>query len=623
MLIHRINVKGEMGFELAFGKTNILLGENKTGKSTFMKLMFYGLGTYIDDFIVEISKQQFCDYVELDIELKTGLKYRVIRKLPYSDTVIMIPINNDGSLDNENMDAMSIEEYSDYLLSQEGYDAQTVSYGNNKKATLRFYFLLRAIFVDQETTAYKIFSELGGKGRDYLNSVSLIKKAIIESLLGKDNHFIQKLRLELQNVLSQKRDINSNINYLITLIDQELNENKDFTNDIKKIENMMKVIAEEKRRITETEIQNLASLQNVRNEKIELEILKYNNNLLEVNNKLRTLKLEKADIEAVYESVKNELEQLKKMLIARQLLTQIPVEQCPICLSPIIKKPQTGEGCPYCNQTVKENDYDNISRFKKMLEESLIEADQAKESISSETLDLEKYKSDIESSLLQIREEHIKELKKLKSPIEEIINALRVRYDELSTQYSKISGFHKNLLNKQNLSRKKSELESQISSLRLELEDAEKNSMKDMKNVVLWQGLFDKCLKFVYKDVNKTYIDPEEYIPYVDDLEIRQNSSASLKVAARLSYVLSLFQLMDVEGADINHIGFVFFDSPKDKDLELPKYKRFLQKLNESEKGQVFLTASITEKAIYQEIFGEDTIIRELHENNKLLQYTK
>ncbi|WP_010245358.1 hypothetical protein [Acetivibrio cellulolyticus] len=623
MLIHRINVKGEMGFEMVFGKTNILLGENKTGKSTFMKLILYGLGTYIDNFIVEISKQGLCDYVELDIELKTGFKYKVIRKLPYSDTVIMIPINDDDSLDNENMDAKSIEEYSDYLLSQEGYDSQTVSYGNNKKATLRFYFLLRAVFVDQETTAYKIFSELGGKDKDYLNSVSLIKKVIIESLLDKDNHLILKLRLELQNALAQKRDVNSNINYLTTLIEQEINENKDYSNDAEKVEDMLKAIIEEKKSITESEIQNLANLQNVRNEKVELKILNHNKELLEVNDKLRALKLEKVDIETVFESVKNELEQLKKMLLARQLLTQIPVEQCPICLSPIMKKPQAGEGCPYCNQTIKENDYDNISKFKKMLEESLVEADQAKEGIASETSDLENFKVSLESSLLEIREEHIKELKELRSPIEEIINSLKIRYDELSTQYSKIGVFHRNLVNKQKLVKKKGDLDSQISSLRTELEEEEKNSMKDMKNIVFWQNLFDRCLKFIYKDVNKTYIDPEDYTPYVDDLEIRQNSSASLKVAARLSYVLSLFQLLDVEDADINHIGFIFFDSPKDKDIELPKYKRFLQKLNESEKGQVFLTASITEKEMYQEIFGQKAILRELYENSKLLNKLK
>ena len=51
MKINSIKVSGEYSLFYEFSRVNILLGENGTGKSTFMKLILYGLGVKIPDFI--------------------------------------------------------------------------------------------------------------------------------------------------------------------------------------------------------------------------------------------------------------------------------------------------------------------------------------------------------------------------------------------------------------------------------------------------------------------------------------------------------------------------------------------------------------------------------------------
>lgn len=51
----------------------------------------------------------------------------------------------------------------------------------------------------------------------------------------------------------------------------------------------------------------------------------------------------------------------------------------------------------------------------------------------------------------------------------------------------------------------------------------------------------------------------------------------------------------------INHLGFMIFDSPKDKDLDMDKYKRFLSLLNKVDNTQIFLTGSIVDEAVYKE----------------------
>ena len=57
MKIYNLNVNGELTLNSKFDGKNILLGENNTGKSTFVKLLLYALGVNINNFIEEIAKE--------------------------------------------------------------------------------------------------------------------------------------------------------------------------------------------------------------------------------------------------------------------------------------------------------------------------------------------------------------------------------------------------------------------------------------------------------------------------------------------------------------------------------------------------------------------------------------
>lgn len=58
MKIYNLNVNGELTLNSKFDGKNILLGENNTGKSTFVKLLLYALGVNINNFIEEIAKEK-------------------------------------------------------------------------------------------------------------------------------------------------------------------------------------------------------------------------------------------------------------------------------------------------------------------------------------------------------------------------------------------------------------------------------------------------------------------------------------------------------------------------------------------------------------------------------------
>ena len=186
MWIDSLKVTGEYHLEYNFGKTNILLGENGTGKSTFVKLLLYVLGVEIPDFIDEISKYRFCDWVYAEITTKTNNKFRIMRKLPNADMVMVTPYEN-GLLNDDDIRILNMEDYSNFLLDEEQYSKEKIGYGNGQQASFRYRFILRTAIVDQTTPHGKILSNLGGSGNDYISNQSVINKAIIEEILKRNN----------------------------------------------------------------------------------------------------------------------------------------------------------------------------------------------------------------------------------------------------------------------------------------------------------------------------------------------------------------------------------------------------------------------------------------------------
>jgi uncharacterized protein VirK/YbjX len=127
---------------------------------------------------------------------------------------------------NEEIIAFSTTEFSDYLLENEGYSVDKITYSKDRTASFRFYFLLRAIYVDQDTSAQSILSDLD-MGHDYFTSQPTIKKSIIEKLLGKDNSELQRIRLEIQNLTKLHTEMTERISFLSTESEEIESKNTD------------------------------------------------------------------------------------------------------------------------------------------------------------------------------------------------------------------------------------------------------------------------------------------------------------------------------------------------------------------------------------------------------------
>ena len=231
--------------------------------------------------------------------------------------------------------------------------------------------------------------------------------------------------------------------------------------------------------------------------------------------------------------------------------------------------------------------------YKRMIEDSVTEANTLKEEYGDKLSQIEKNIKEKEKKLRKEEEKYFNKLTDMREPIETLITEITDEIDSITNRYYLLRELLFNLKEKNELKIEKKELDLKIKNLHEELDQANKKDSNAVLIYMKWQELFKKIFHEVYMSDNSTRISSDDYMPIIDDNPISQVSSESMKLVARLAYVLSLFELETVlKKEKINSIGFILFDSPKDKDLDLDKYEEFLKSLSDAKNGQIFLKFS-------------------------------
>ncbi|KAA8755620.1 hypothetical protein [Paenibacillus sp. UASWS1643] len=152
----------------------------------------------------------------------------------------------------------------------------------------------------------------------------------------------------------------------------------------------------------------------------------------EVRQNINQLILQRDDITNVIKTISVEIEKLKKMIIARQIITLIPVEICPVCLQKTNILPPNNGQCSYCSNEVDSDDLERISQYKRMLEESLFEANKVREELSIQIKETENIKKINDKKIEKLKEKFLKEQQQNSSPAETIINSIKERVESLT-----------------------------------------------------------------------------------------------------------------------------------------------------------------------------------------------
>lgn len=112
----------------------------------------------------------------------------------------------------------------------------------------------------------------------------------------------------------------------------------------------------------------------------------------------------------------------------------------------------------------------------------------------------------------------------------------------------------------------------------------------------------------------------ENYMPIIDNTKISSVSSASLKVAIRLAYVLALLNESIDSKIESSHLGILLLDSPKDKDLDNYRFDKYLQTIDNECCGQIIITGSLSDEDLYKSNLKKATYFEALRTTSKLLK---
>lgn len=622
MWIDSLKVTGEYYLEYTFGATNILLGENGTGKSTFVKLLLYILGVDIPDFIDEISKYRFCDWVCAEITTKTNNKFRIMRKLPYADMIMVTPYEN-GMPNDDDILILNLEDYSNFLLDEEQYSKEKIGYGNGQQASFRYRFILRTAVVDQTTPHGKILANLGGSGNDYISNQGLINKAIIEEILKRNNSEEKRIRLELKSKEKERTSLRAKESLYKELLNEYSNADEKYPKRIDAVDKEMNQILQEKDNLSTQQYRTLVKLEHISDKNTEKEIVALRAELNKLKEKQTKAKLEILDIEDVLKKLYAELKDLKSNIAATTILKDIPVTICPVCLSELNEMEIESGLCHNCKEHSKEDVLEKVAIYKKMVEDSIKEAKSLIEQNDVLLKDVNDEIREKTKKLNKLQEKYLNKLEEIKEPLECLIQEIKDKIDVVTGRYYRLSELRKNLVEKNRLTSEKDRLTQEIKILREELEEASKKSSNDILIFENWKTLYEDIFKEIFSQTCSVSISSEDYMPIINDNTMNRISSESMKLVARLSYVLSLCKLQSyLENDIVNSVGLVMFDSPKDKDLDNDKYRKFLKIVANNSEGQVFLTGSVMEREIYEEAFDKECFFNFLTEDDRLLKNT-
>ena len=619
MRLIRLEVKGEYGCHYKFDEINVILGDNNSGKSTFMKLVLYCLGAPIKSFIEEISKKNLCDSVSLDLEFKSGKKIRIIRRLPFSDAIIVTPIKNNEDLVNDDISALSAIEFSDYLLENEGYSVDKITYSKDKIASFRFYFLLRAIYVDQDTSAQRVLSDLD-MGNDYFTGQPIIKKSIVEKLLGKDNTELQRIRVEIQNLTRIQTELTERISFL-TQQKKELELKHDL--DSIEIEKEISEIAAEKSVLSKQEYEKICSVKVINDTKFTKDLIAKHSKLRNLVEQQQVLNLELEDIEKVIKSLLEDMILLKYKAAAKDILEDLPILYCPNCLSPLSEEVVKKGLCESCHMKTMEEKIINSATLKKTISDSIVEANEIKQFKKNELSSVMNKINDIQSQIQHEKRLAFENCAEEKSLIYQVITEIKTRLEFLLKREQVLISYRtvKSELEKSVEQRKDNS--AKLNELKESLLAADTQASFSMQHFSTFKKNFSRYLKYMFSDVSFCELD-DNYMPIIDSTKISSVASASLKVAIRLSYVLALFnECIGSNEQEYSHLGILLLDSPKDKDLDDYRFDKYIEIMNNECCGQIIITGSISDEELYRKNLTHATFFDALLTSSKLLKKIK
>ena len=361
----------------------------------------------------------------------------------------------------------------------------------------------------------------------------------------------------------------------------------------------------------------LTQLEQSADKQLEAEILRLKKLLNAEKERHTDITLNISDTIETQNKLMEELYAIKKRLTSQKVIFSVPVTICPICLSEI----EQDTLCDHCKDIDTQQNIENLSSYKKLIDDSLKEADLLLKQYGKELAECDAKINNITNELNKLKENYLSKLESLRAPLQEIIDELKERIRTLATRKIALTDLLSYLQENEKNKNDRKQINEELKELQDAFEKASQKSSDDIKIVDVWIQYYNEVYNEIFGSTSDEISINEEYMPSINGTEVHRISSESVKLVAQLAYIFTLATLNDkLDKPMINHLGFMIFDSPKDKDLDMDKYKRFLSLLNKVDNTQIFLTGSIVDEAAYKETIPTALYLPSLSEEDRLLK---
>jgi len=553
----------------------IMEGVNGHGKSTFMNLIYYGLGGRVpafnksDDDSNSKHNEIYNDennYVELEIEIDLK-KYELTRYIGNNSIFI---VSEDKEVietcvfRNQSNDEVIV--FSDWILSKLQIEVFDIVQGT-KSFKLNFSDLMRLIYHDQSTEVDKIYKEADNS--NFLSDSLEIRKAIFEVLLGRtynDYYFtLGQYKLKLKEYEKAQAVMDSYDDFLEEVLDY----------DLANVLHIVSMITENQEMLEKVKIERNIATNEKSNSNEILKLIEQQKNILvqkqtERDNWVQARISIGQSIDKILfliDEAENELREIEKIRLVNKKLNLFTPNTCPYCLREVERK----KGKCICGNDISEEQYE---KFFYTDQEYLDILKVKKKSIQSLGKLLDKKNARIEGALKKI-EEISKDIDIIKEYISELTKDITSDYNsayvrQLDARERELNAKIIELQQAEELAKKREKLASQLIKLKNEVE-----GLKNKVDSFLTSAKEDMFLK--KNDFSEIYLDlmkqadehcysayiGEDYMP---NINLRAYRERSASVPKRLMYFLTL--LVESIKNDVSFPKFLMIDTPNKEGID-------------------------------------------------------
>lgn len=355
---------------------NIIRGNNTTGKSTIVDLMYFALGAELTEWTTE---QEKCDetLIEVRLNYQTYCLKREITQTGKSAMYIYEGELNDALKDVSkwyrypNVRSDSTQSYSQKLFEL----LSLPSHKTDDSKNLTIHQMLRLMYVDQLSETTKLLKE----EKRFDNAST--RRAIGEYLLGIDNLDAHNIRQELIEANSRFDKANAELKAIYRFIGSTnaILREEQINSEISGIEAEMSTLHEKKELIRAQDVEELSEDVRVRVKEISIEIDKASNEIKDLQEEKEQLNNEIVDTSLFLHSLDQRLDALEQSKLTNSEMGELIFKYCPACLTPIASH-ESSDNCGLCKEDLSAThrhyayiQMSNEIHFQKKESEQLLE----------------------------------------------------------------------------------------------------------------------------------------------------------------------------------------------------------------------------------------------------------